>query len=1243
MAAARLTYSAVVVPGSGLSVTFVTTAPRVQVRFRVPVVSTNRNGESRVRIVARSAAVRTKQGKATVRLPLDAVSPRARVGRAGWAPISVSPSGPAVVSLALGGSHRCALMADGTVRCWGANRSGQLGDGTIAPRTLPVVVSGLSGVRQLAAAGSSTCALLADGSVSCWGDNGSGQLGDGTTTSRPTPARVVGVSGATALLGFGCAAVAGGRVRCWGADFASGSPAPFTAVEVPEWAGATAVTDSQCAILADGTVSCHVGRDDARAYTGIDPGTEWAMVAVKGLSGVTALAKAAWWGWCAIADGSVGCWNWRDPWQDEAGFPVAAMTIQRWAGATGLTPHGEALCALLGTGRVDCMVARAGTGTTFGFVRVADVTTAVQLVQGRARLADGRVVAWDPWLGGSKRSVQSAPVPGLDRVTDLRATDNEGGLALLADGTVRSWGPNVNGGLGDGTTTDRSAPVVVTGLGSAWRPGPAPARPVVRQFASLAGSWRTDGAGRVVVTLTSNATRVRLTYRTSGNRARALTVRITDGAATRTLPMGAHTIQAQPKATGTLLAGKPVTLAGPAAGDAGAELAASGLALAGNPAPPRSLAGTYDGVYEPPAVATPGLVVDGSGTAWVKQMWQLTRLDPITGASRSWDAADDGAFARMALIAPAAGNGVWLVDGDRLRLFDGERFARVLQVPASLLATAPGPATVGHVHDLLDTGDAVWVSVHDTAWDAQWLAKHKPSTWTPQRRVLRWADGTWTAASTAKQAVGGYLSLDAAGSLWAGGWFGMQGHAKDPGMQTSEHRAGPRVLGARGWRLPGTNRRVASAAPGRAFVDPTGGMWLLDPTTPRLLHFEGGRWRTVVANLGDAVGYAYDSPEDDVGVGGAVPSLAPDLIGGPDGAAWLATDGRLARITTQGRVTWFGPDEGLPGTVVAGPVLAGGHLLVADGSGLLRLDGDHFTRVHSDPLLTRPSVGYLAALSADRVVVRGGNTWFAGVAGTWAAVSSPLNSSDAWHDCRAVVASDGAVWFTDARGLIRLVGDRATVVKWGILDCPRAPGAAGSVWVDVPAAGDTPGHFVAYAPDGTAQQVPYPEGPDLTCSYVGMAGRDGVLMVEMVGHDCGDEGYSLGPAVWNGSSWSRIAAPPAGDGSSEPYVHGMVATDDGSFWAQVSGAIVRYAQGQWQVVAPGDWRAGWSRPSAAPGGRVCALGSGQSGQSAVVCFGATGEVARFDTSGMAIGGVSVSPDGALWVVGPQVARIGRLA
>jgi hypothetical protein len=87
-------------------------------------------------------------------------------------------------AVSAGGSHTLGLRADGSVWAWGANGSGQLGDGTTTQRTTPVAVSGLTGVVAIAAGGQHSLALGSDGSVWSWGANGSGQLGDGTTTQR---------------------------------------------------------------------------------------------------------------------------------------------------------------------------------------------------------------------------------------------------------------------------------------------------------------------------------------------------------------------------------------------------------------------------------------------------------------------------------------------------------------------------------------------------------------------------------------------------------------------------------------------------------------------------------------------------------------------------------------------------------------------------------------------------------------------------------------------------------------------------------------------------------------------------------------------------------------------------------------------------------------------------------------------------------------------------------------------------
>ncbi|MGB7539443.1 MAG: hypothetical protein WBM17_12965 [Anaerolineales bacterium] len=246
------------------------------------------------------------------------------------APVDVAGLSSGVMAVAAGGSHTCALMEGGGVKCWGQNDSGQLGDGTLNVSRTPVDVSGLAGgVRAIAAGGTHTCALMESGTVKCWGFNGNGQLGNSDTDSpegryRSTPADVQGLTDAVEVAaGFAvtCARTGGG-VKCWGqrgnGQLGDGLPPdgekqsssiPVDVIGLPGQTAAIAVgMSTSCAVAAAGSVFCWGVGTGAE-----DPATQnisFAPVPVSGLSDGAAAVSAGEMHVCVLTGaGAVKCWG----------------------------------------------------------------------------------------------------------------------------------------------------------------------------------------------------------------------------------------------------------------------------------------------------------------------------------------------------------------------------------------------------------------------------------------------------------------------------------------------------------------------------------------------------------------------------------------------------------------------------------------------------------------------------------------------------------------------------------------------------------------------------------------------------------------------------------------------------------------------------------------------------------------------------------------------------------------------
>lgn len=338
-------------------------------------------------------------------------------GRGGGNGNGVAGDARAVLSIACGDFHSCAIMADRTVRCWGRNKSGELGDGTDADQSRPTPVRGLTDVAELALGANFSCARLTDKTVKCWG---SGRLlGDARMVDHVPPTPVPNVGDVMQLRAGGyvvCALRGGGEVTCWGSDQpTTGAPRPSIDVSV---AGAHA-----CARTSDGAARCW-----GEGIWGAPVGKE--SFSNPGVARARLLATGDSFACVGVDEGKVQCWGRNDEGelgqQPDADDHPAASVVPNVSGARQLVAAESHVCVITDAGAVLCWGAN----------------------------DEGE-------LGRGTRTIgeQPGPVPNLSARSIALGADH--GCAIDTDGHVVCWGNNRNGQLGDGTNERRGAPTPV--------------------------------------------------------------------------------------------------------------------------------------------------------------------------------------------------------------------------------------------------------------------------------------------------------------------------------------------------------------------------------------------------------------------------------------------------------------------------------------------------------------------------------------------------------------------------------------------------------------------------------------------------------------------------------------------------------------------------------------------------------------------------------------------------------------
>ncbi|MGX5716806.1 S8 family serine peptidase [Arthrobacter sp. MAHUQ-56] len=357
----------------------------------------------------------------------------------------LSTSSIPVTAFSTNAKSAFAQRADGSVWAWGDNTSGQLGIGTdLVTNSLPTPIPGLTGAKSISTGLATTFALMNDGTVRAWGDNSHGLLGNGTTNNANLPQPVPGLSGVRSIvinesdtpsMGFGYspglpgdtvfAVMNDGRVMAWGENpsgvLGNGSmDRSLVPTQVQNLAGAVDVTSqggTAWALKNDGTV--WAWGDNSEGQLGIgEPSHAKALKAqpvaidnvTKIQSGLHALVALK-------ADGTVWAWGTASYGLVE-GNGIQPAPVQR----SGLSD----ISKISVTRNTGVAVRKDGTAWGWGWNGGGEAGVGI-----RGSYSGG---TW------ANNIVQPAQMPNISNVRDVRV-----GMALTADGTSWQWAGQIFG------------------------------------------------------------------------------------------------------------------------------------------------------------------------------------------------------------------------------------------------------------------------------------------------------------------------------------------------------------------------------------------------------------------------------------------------------------------------------------------------------------------------------------------------------------------------------------------------------------------------------------------------------------------------------------------------------------------------------------------------------------------------------------------------------------------------------